>query len=286
MKRMVSLCSFALVLTALLVSGAGASAIMEHPNTINPGDTIYVDLWEFDDGCSFGMTIRDAVAECEGGRFEISTDHFFIPCTLEDIRIEVRADNAESIGLACKGGNEACDLSVEGNSMQVDSIDGMRGMYQYIKIYGASQDDTVNVDLAVEGTIEEVNEENPATFSFEIPGLTDGLVGISVMLDGTVWEKEIRVQSAPLTPAGRTADLMLTVENLDCSAFAKDQLCAQLASAKEAFEDGETKDALRDLKFFQLMVRFMETGGVLDFIEADVIDKGVGYIIHEVNVEK
>jgi hypothetical protein len=197
MRWIVGACGFSLLIAALIVSGTAAWEGMEDTCTINPGDTIYVDLPEIGEGMSFGLEIRDAAAECENGRFEISAENFTMPCTMEGMSIEVQADEATEIGLECMRGSDVRSLSVEANSLRVDSYDCEQGVCDSMKVYGTSEGSEVNVNMTMEGTLDQVEETNPGEFSFELYGVSDGTNEISVTLDGTEWIREITVQSEP-----------------------------------------------------------------------------------------
>jgi hypothetical protein len=193
MRWIVCASGFALVAAALIVAGALAYEAC----TINPGDTIYVGLPEIEDGMSFSMGIEDAVAESEDGRFEISAENFTMPFTMADMYIRVQADEATTIGLQCMRDGGVRNISTVGNELRIYSYDCEEGPCESLKVYGTSNDPTVNINLTMEGTLAQVEETSPDEFSFELYNVSDGLTNVSAELNGTELIAEVTVTSEP-----------------------------------------------------------------------------------------
>lgn len=198
MRWIVYAFGFALVAATLLVAGAGACQATDATCTINPGDTIYVeDLPEIEEGMPFRMEIENAVAVCENGRFEISLENFTTPSPMEDMTIQLEADEASTIGLQVTKDGMVRDLTREGNEIEITSFDCPGGETDSMTFYGTccQSDSEVVIDLIMEGTVGSLSGTSPDEFSFEIYGITDGLTDVSVELGDTAWTGEVTVTS-------------------------------------------------------------------------------------------
>jgi hypothetical protein len=199
MRRIVYAFVFAFMAAELIVAGAGACEATNDTCTINPGDTIYVDLPVIEEGMLFRMEIKDAVARCEDGCFEISAENFTMPCTMANMTIQLQANESSTIGLQCTRDGGVRDLSMTGNEVQVCSFDCPGGCAESMKFYGTccSSHSEVRINLTMEGTLDQVTETCPDEFSFELHGISDGVTNVSVELDGTELIQEVTVTSEP-----------------------------------------------------------------------------------------
>jgi hypothetical protein len=191
---------------ALCITSAGALSITQYPDELYVGQAISVGIEGMGDGQAFALHVGEVSLSVNPGEtFEFTASDFAMPFTLNDMTVQITAENVDWAELRVK--KPSGDIFWMRNETPVNHVASIthnagtqNGTFEFITISGEpyTYNLPVILDIWVNGTTDDVGD--PIALGFAVTGFEKGDVPIAVSVDGVIYlEKTIHVLP-PLPP--------------------------------------------------------------------------------------
>lgn len=173
------------------VAGPASAASMDvSPNSIDPGDTVYISYSGLSNGSSFSLLIKGKLDVSPNSKYRMEIKSFVIPISLSNGMISANADNSEQVSLNYEDPSDGNIKSITnlGNTEYICSITESQGIsaktYDNMWIEGVASDgNLVNIELSFIG---KKTGPDSGTISFVLDGMDQATLNIVCMADGSV----------------------------------------------------------------------------------------------------
>ncbi len=181
--------SIILILLLLLIPAAAASAsVTISPATIDPGDTVTVDVRGLPDNATFSLSISAEFDVTAGDTFSFAARDLTLPFSLSQGRMNAYTKGTDWTELSAPlpdGGSATLRYYADKNgelwiTQSADSISS--GTYGAITLSGEAVADTIIADMTVTGT---KKGQDDGTISFALGGVEHGTATVAVFIDGS-----------------------------------------------------------------------------------------------------
>ena len=176
-----------LLVLALLVPTATAATITITPASIDPGDTVTVDVQNLPDGAAFSFGIRGEFDVTPGDRFAFTARNLVLPFSLGSGEVSAYSKGTEWTGLSVQMPGRAISLSndadANGEFRETQNYNISSGTYDTITLDGraAPTSGSITAELTMMGT--KKGPDN-GRITFAIDGITHGTATVTIYVDG------------------------------------------------------------------------------------------------------
>jgi hypothetical protein len=175
-----------LVIVAIFVPAASAISI-KLPKTVSAGDTVDFDVrGRVHSGQEFIIRIGDGKFEDIDEEFKFEIENFQLPI-IEDIQTEVCAEKVASLRMEyLKDGSGGFKEKNPGGNNEIElsaSCECRGGKYDMIKVSGETENDEIDLELTITGTIAE--DLRKPDIGFKISDVEEGTFKIRGYIDET-----------------------------------------------------------------------------------------------------
>ena len=176
-----------LLVLALLVPTATAATITITPASIDPGDTVTVDVQNLPDGAAFSFGIRGEFDVTPGERFAFTAQNLVLPFSLDPGQVSAYSKGTAWTGLSVQMPGRAISLSndadANGEFRETQNYNISSGTYDTITLDGraAPTSGSITAELTMMGT--KTGPDN-GRITFGIEGVTHGTATVTVYVDG------------------------------------------------------------------------------------------------------
>ena len=181
--------SIILILLLLLIPAAAASAsVTISPATIDPGDTVTVDVRGLPDNATFSLSISAEFDVTAGDTFSFAARDLTLPFSLSQGRMNAYTKGTDWTELSAPlpdGGSATLRYYADENgelwiTQSADNIPS--GTYGAVTLSGEAVADTIITELTMTGTKKGPDD---GTISFALEGIESGTTTIAVYIDGS-----------------------------------------------------------------------------------------------------
>ncbi|WP_292521985.1 hypothetical protein [Methanoculleus sp.] len=176
-----------LLVLALLVPTATAATITITPASIDPGDTVTVDVQNLPDGAAFSFGIRGEFDVTPGERFAFTAQNLVLPFSLDPGQVSAYSKGTAWTGLSVQMPGRAISLSndadANGEFRETQNYNISSGTYDTITLDGraAPTSGSITAELTMMGT--KTGPDN-GQITFAIDGITHGTATVTIYVDG------------------------------------------------------------------------------------------------------
>jgi hypothetical protein len=176
-----------LLVLALLVPTATAATITITPASIDPGDTVTVDVQNLPDGAAFSFGIRGEFDVTPGERFAFTAQNLVLPFSLDPGQVSAYSKGTAWTGLSVQMPGRAISLSndadANGEFRETQTYNISSGTYDTITLDGraAPTSGSITAELTMMGT--KKGPDN-GRITFGIEGVTHGTATVTIYVDG------------------------------------------------------------------------------------------------------
>ncbi|MDK2890946.1 MAG: hypothetical protein PWR21_1578 [Methanoculleus sp.] len=176
-----------LLVLALLVPTATAATITITPASIDPGDTVTVDVQNLPDGAAFSFGIRGEFDVTPGERFAFTAQNLVLPFSLDPGQVSAYSKGTAWTGLSVQMPGRAISLSndadANGEFRETQTYNISSGTYDTITLDGraAPTSGSITAELTMMGT--KKGPDN-GQITFAIDGITHGTATVTIYVDG------------------------------------------------------------------------------------------------------
>ncbi|SAI89318.1 hypothetical protein MBBA_2477 [Methanoculleus bourgensis] len=191
-----------LLLLALLIPAAAAATITITPASIDPGDTVTVDVQNLPDGAAFSFGIRGEFDVNPGDTFAFTARDLVLPFSLGSGEVSAYSRGTEWTGLSVQmpdGASASLSNSADANGefRTTQNYNISSGTYSAITLDGRAAPATERV--VTEVTMQGVKTgPDDGRISFAIDGITHGTATVTVYVDGReALSRAVTIGSSP-----------------------------------------------------------------------------------------
>lgn len=176
-----------LLVLAFLIPTATAATITITPASIDPGDTVTVDVQNLPDGAAFSFGIRGEFDVTPGERFAFTAQNLVLPFSLDPGQVSAYSKGTAWTGLSVQMPGRAISLSndadANGEFRETQNYNISSGTYDTITLDGraAPTSGSITAELTMMGT--KKGPDN-GRITFAIDGITHGTATVTIYVDG------------------------------------------------------------------------------------------------------
>jgi len=176
-----------LLVLAFLIPTATAATITITPASIDPGDTVTVDVQNLPDGAAFSFGIRGEFDVTPGERFAFTAQNLVLPFSLDPGQVSAYSKGTAWTGLSVQMPGRAISLSndadANGEFRETQNYNISSGTYDTITLDGraAPTSGSITAELTMMGT--KTGPDN-GRITFGIEGVTHGTATVTIYVDG------------------------------------------------------------------------------------------------------
>ncbi len=190
------------ILLCCVIGTASAVSVTIGPDQIEEGDTITIDISDLEDGRTLTFRMESVLDLRGGSRFSYQTNKVYVPFRLEDMEVTMVVQPVTEAGYEVQLGDfifsESKKPPASSDTVTVRQNIGDRGpgTIDYLKAFGAAVPGSHDVDLLLQlmGTKKGVDS---GSITFELEGIQDGYVRITIEVDGSVVESTLITIGSP-----------------------------------------------------------------------------------------
>lgn len=206
-----------LILTAI-VGSASATVVSIHPDTIERGDTVFVDISQCTNGSLLSILVEGDFSVQLGGQFQFEAQEFSLPFSLDQGEVGAYAENVQWAGFSVKKGSTTISLTsdaVNGVVQATEAYNVSAGMYDFFRIEGIAlpNHDHIVARFQLTGT-----KSGPDTsqISFTVDGINSGTITVAVYVNAQeVLQKRITMTIPPIHDGGSSGSGGIVPEPFD-----------------------------------------------------------------------
>ena len=177
-----------MILLILLVPAATAATVSITPTTIDPGDTVTVDVKGLPDGARFSLGINAEFDVTPGEKFAFTARDLVLPFSLDSGEVSAYTRGTSWTGLSAKKGDSSLSLSnnadEKGEFRTTQPYNISSGTYEAITLDGraAPTAGSIIAEMTMTGT-----KKGPSdgAISFALDGVERGTATVAVYVDGS-----------------------------------------------------------------------------------------------------
>lgn len=200
-----------LLVLAFLIPAATAATVTISPASIDPGDTVTVDVSDLPDGAAFSLEIRGEFAVVPGEQFAFTARNLALPFSLGSGEVSAYSKGTEWTGLSVQmldGSSVSLSNSADANGefQTTQSHTISNGTYPAITLDGraAPTARSVVTRVTMQGT-----KTGPDTsrITFGIEGITHGTATVTISINGSqTLSRTIAIGSASSSDSDSSSD--------------------------------------------------------------------------------
>ena len=179
--------SIVLILLLLLIPAASAASVTISPTTIDPGDTVTVDVRGLSDNATFALGISAEFDVTTGDTFSFAARDLTLPFSLDQARMNAYTRGTDWTELSAPlpdGGSATLRYYADKNGeLWIDQSAASipDGTYGVVTLRGEAAASTITAEMTMTGT---KKGESDGAISFALDGVERGTATVAVYIDG------------------------------------------------------------------------------------------------------